>query len=182
MNLAITPDVVGFALVIFALRVVNYSISTVRLVFIARGRRVSASVIAFFEALIFAVVIAQVVSDLENVVYLLAYCLGAAVGSYVGMWLDSRYVVSYSKVTVITRELGEGVAAALRDMQFGATLSWGEGRDGRVAIVHSSVVTRDIPSLVSVVREVDPDSFIDVEPVSTLQRGWLPGGPARRAR
>lgn len=180
MSLAITPEILGFAAVIFLLRVVNYAISTVRMVFVGRGLRLWAACIAFFEALIFAVVIAQVVSDLGNSAYLVAYCLGAAVGSYVGMWLDSRFVVSFARVTIISQLGGREIAQALRENRFGATLSRGQGRDGSVAIVHSSVTTRDIPRLVGVVREVNPDAFINTEPISRLHRGWIPGGPARR--
>lgn len=180
MVIDLTPQVLGLAVLIFVLRVVNYSISTIRLVFVGRGMRGYASTIAFFEALIFALVIAQVVSDLDNLAYLLAYCLGASVGSYVGMWLDSRFVVSHSMVTIIAQLEGSEIAAALRQNQFGATLSRGEGRDGDVTIIHSSVVTRDLPRLMDVVRGINADAFVNVEPVSTLRRGWIPGGPERR--
>lgn len=180
MAATMTPDVLALALGIFALRVVNYAVSTIRLVFVGRGLRMWAATIAFFEALIFAVVIAQVVADLTNVAYLVAYCLGAAVGSYVGMWLDARFVVSFSTVTVIAKIDGLEIADALREEGFGATVSTGEGRDGDVAIIRSAVVSRDIPRLIGVVREVNADAFVNVEPVSTLRRGWIPGGPARR--
>jgi len=180
MGVDITPEVMGLALLIFVLRVVNYAISTIRLVFVGRGMRGYASAIAFFEALIFALVIAQVVSSLNNLAYLLAYCLGASVGSYMGMWLEARFVMSFSKVTIMARLNGSEIAEALRRHQFGATLSHGEGRDGSVAIIHSSVVTRDIPRLMDIVRGVNADAFVNVEPVSSLRRGWIPGGPERR--
>lgn len=179
MQVELTLDVILFALMLFALRVLNYAISTIRLVFIGRGWRLPAAIIAFFEALIFAVVIAKVVGDLSNLTYLLAYCLGASVGSYVGMWLEARFVVSYSTVTIIASEKGHEIAEALRQNNYGATLSKGEGREGEVDIVRSTTVNRDVPSLVRVVHEVNPDAFIDIEAARTLYRGWIPGGPPR---
>ncbi|GAB5490520.1 MAG: hypothetical protein Phog2KO_07350 [Phototrophicaceae bacterium] len=180
MEFIFTPEVIAFAGLIFALRVFNYSISTLRLVFIGRGMRFWAAFIAFFEALIFAVVIAQVVQDLENVMSLLAYCLGASVGSYIGMWLESRFIVSYSTVTIITHKLGKEIATALRDHNYGVTVSKGEGRDGQVDIIRSTTVNKDIPTLISVVQGVNPDAFIDIETARSLYRGWIPGGPARK--
>jgi uncharacterized protein YebE (UPF0316 family) len=177
---SLTPEVIGFALLIFFLRVFNYAISTIRTVFIARGMRMGAAVIAFFEALIFAVVIAEVVSDLSDTVVLMAYCLGAAVGSYVGMMIEARFVTSYSDVTIIAPKLGKEIADKLRDARFGVTLTKGEGRDGEVAILHSSLISRQVPHLIEIVQEVNPDAFIDISSVSDVHRGWIPAMPPKR--
>lgn len=178
--MVITRDILLFALLVFGLRLANFTIGTIRLVFIGRDRRTLASVMAFFEAFIFAVVTASVVSDLTNWLNLLAYCLGAAVGSYVGMWLESRFIVSYSTVTIITREASERIAHTLREAGFGVTVTHGEGRDGAVEIIRSSVVNRDVHTLFELVRSLSESAFIDVEPIRALSRGWVPGSSARR--
>lgn len=180
MEFIFTAEALAFAGIIFGLRVFNYSISTLRLVFIGRGMRFWAAFIAFFEALIFAVVIARVVQDLGNVMSILAYCLGASVGSYVGMWLESRFIVSYSTVTIITHENGINIADGLRKYNYGVTVTKGEGRDGQVDIIRSTTVNKDIPTLVSVVQGINQDAFIDIESARRLYRGWIPGGPPRK--
>ena len=179
-TLEITPAALVFATTLFALRVLNYAISTVRLVSIARGQKLLSAALAFLEAFIFAVVMGQIVNDLENVTNLMAYCLGASAGSYVGMWLEARFIKSYSTVTVITHEKGKEITASLHSHNYGATLSRGEGRDGDVAIIRSSVLSRDVPKVIEIIREIHPDAFIDVEAVKTIQRGWLPGSNGYR--
>jgi uncharacterized protein YebE (UPF0316 family) len=181
MYLELTMDAVLFAFLLFALRVFNYAISTIRLVMIGRGQRFWAAVIAFMEALIFAVVIAKVVSDLNNLINLFAYCMGAAVGSYTGMWLEAHFMVSFSTVTVIAPQKGQEIAQRLREHHFAVTMTHGEGRDGSVDLLRSSMMTRDIPTLVRLVHEINPDAFIDVEAARNLYRGWIPGDPRGRA-
>ena len=175
-----TPEAIVLALALFTMRVINYSISTIRLVFIARGFRIFAAVMAFFEAFIFAVVMAYVLADLNNIINLMAYCLGASVGSYVGMSLETRFITSYSTVTVIAQHMGTDIATALRSANYGVTVTYGEGKDGQVAILRSSTVNRDVPTLLNIVHNVNPDAFIDVESARAIRRGWLPGGPPRR--
>lgn len=177
---AITLEAVLFALLLFSMRMVNYAISTIRLVFIARDMRLLSAVTAFLEALIFAVVMAVVVTDLSNVLNLGAYCLGAAAGSYLGQWLEARFVVSYSTVTIITRDEGKDIVAALREANFGVTVTKGEGKDGEVDIIRSSSVNRDIPGMIRIVRSISEKAFVDVEAARTLSRGWVPGEPPRR--
>lgn len=176
----ITREALLFALLVFGLRLANFTIGTIRLVFIGRDRRTLASVMAFFEAFIFAVVTASVVSDLTNWMNLLAYCLGAAVGSYIGMWFESRFIVSYSTVTIITRDANESITHALREAGFGVTVTHGEGRDGAVDIIRSSVINRDVHTLFELVHSISESAFIDVEPIRALSHGWVPGSSARR--
>jgi len=179
--MTITADAILLALMLFGMRMVNYAISTIRLVFIARDLRLLSAVTAFLEALIFAIVMSLVVTDLSNVLNLGAYCFGAAAGSYLGQWLEARFVVSYSTVTIIARnEEGKEIVKALREANYGVTTTKGEGRDGEVDIIRSSSVNRDIPGLIRIVRSISETAFVDVEAARTLSRGWIPGGPPRR--
>lgn len=165
--LIITPEALLFAGLLFVLRVVNYAVSTIRLVFIARNRRKRAAALAFMEAFIFAVVMTRVVTDLDNsVINLIAYCLGASAGSYVGMALESRFITSYSTLTIITHDKGQEIAAALRACGYGATVTRGEGRDGEVTIIRCSATNRDVPVILKTVREIHPQAFIEIDPCS----------------
>lgn len=169
-----------FAGLLFVLRVVNYSISTMRLVFIARNSLSLSAVAAFLEALIFAVVMASVVTDLSNLLNLGAYCLGAAVGSYTGMRLEARFITSYRTVNIVCQEKGREIAKALRDAGFGVTETSGHGRDGEVTILRSTAPRRSMPAVMKIINEINPDAFIEVEEARALRRGWIPGGPPRR--
>jgi uncharacterized protein YebE (UPF0316 family) len=169
----LTLDGLLFAGLIFVLRVFNYAISTVRTVVTARQQRVISAALAFVEALVFAVVIANIVNDLENLVNLTAYCLGASVGSYVGMVLEARFIVSYASVTIIAGETGHAIAVKLRDAGFGVTEHHGEGRDGAVTILRSTVNNRDVSQVLKLTRAVDADAFITVESARSIDRGWL---------
>jgi len=166
-------DVIVLALLIFVLRILNYAISTLRLVAITRQRRLIASGMAAMEAFIFAVVIANVVQDLENVINLTAYCLGASIGSYLGMMLESRFVTGYSVVNIVTNFKGHDVALALRDLGHGVTEFRGEGKDGVVTTLRLVVNKRNIPQITKLTQGISPDAFITIEEARAIQRGWV---------
>lgn len=179
--LTITGGALLFAFVIFIMRVLNYAIGTMRMVFITRDMRLPSAVMAFVEALIFAVVMAQVLKDITDMINLIAYCLGAAVGSYLGQWIESKIIVSYSTVTIIAAEHGIELAEKIRAANYGATVSKGEGRDGEVTIIRSTIVNKNIPHFITTVHDINPDAFIDVEAARRLYRGWIPGSPPGRS-
>lgn len=161
------------ALLIFVLRVVGVSLITVRILLVGRGVELWSAVIGFFEVLIYVVAIGLVVNDLTNIPAVIGYCLGFSVGTIVGIRIDRRLAFGFASVRVISREHGEAVAAALRQAGFGATLSWGEGRDGRVGIVNSVIPRRRMRAAMDAVRAVDGDAFLVVDEARAVHRGWL---------
>lgn len=173
--MTITVDMLLAAGAIFLLRVLNYAISTIRMVAITRGRRLLASALAFVEAFLFAVVIASIVTDISsNVLNLVAYCLGAAAGGWVGMVLESRFITSYLTVSIIPhiKEAGHAIAVALREGGYGVTETMGEGLEGAVTLIRSVVSKRDMQSVLAITKQVDANAFVSVEETQAIYRGW----------
>ncbi len=166
-------NAVLLALAIFALRVFNNALGTIRVVLITRDMRLRAAALAFVEALIFAVVITSVVSDLSNFLNLMAYCLGFSVGGYVGMSLEKRLITSFVIATVITKESGHDMALSLRELGYGVTETLGEGRDGSVTMLRSVVSRREVPRLMDAVHSLNDEAFVSVSEARAIERGWL---------
>ncbi|NJL18457.1 MAG: hypothetical protein HC938_16150 [Nitrospira sp.] len=59
--------------VIFMARTIDMSLSTLRIVFVAQGRRRLAPLVGFFESLIWLVVVAQALKHLDNPLCVVAY-------------------------------------------------------------------------------------------------------------
>lgn len=173
MTFDFSSEAIILALVIFALRVFNNALGTVRLVMITRDMRFWSTILAFIEALTFAVVISSVVKDLSNFLNLLAYCGGFAVGGYVGMAIEARFVTSYAVATIITSTLNRDIAMALRARGFGVTESLGEGKDGTVNVIRSVILRREVDDFLETVYSVSPDAFVSVEEARAIQHGWL---------
>lgn len=175
-----TPELLLGAAVLFALRIANNAISTVRLIMLARQRRTLTFVLSFFETVIFAITIGSVVTDLTNWLNILSYSLGFSVGGYVGMWIEARLITSYLIVNIFTPHKGHEIAVALREQGFGVTETVGEGRDGRVTMLRSVVQKRDMERMLGVVRGLHEDAFIAVEEARAIERGWVGMRAARQ--
>jgi uncharacterized protein YebE (UPF0316 family) len=176
MTFDLSLNALLLAAVIFALRVFNNALGTVRVVLITRDMRLWAAIFAFIEALTFAVVISSVVKDLNNFLNLTAYCLGFSVGGYVGMAIEARFITTYVTANIITKEKGHEIAMALREHGYGVTETVGTGRDGEVQMLRSVVSRREIPNLLSTVRHIHPTAFVSVEEARTIERGWIRKG------
>ena len=59
------------------------------------------------------------------------------------------------------------------ELGFGATEFTGQGREGRVEVVQTVVMRRQIRDVIREVDRWDPDAFVSVEEPRTIRRGWM---------
>lgn len=177
------------AALIFALRIVDVSLGTVRTISLIHGRIATAVILGFFEVLTWITVVAQVIGGVsENPVLLVAYAAGFAAGNGVGIVIERRLAIGVQMLQIISQTHGEEIAAAIRERGQAVTVFTGEGRDGPVRMLLTTCQRRKVPGLIGTARGIDPDVFYVVEPVSELRKnvrlatrptGWRSVGKAK---
>lgn len=165
-------------LLIFALRVVDVSMATVRMLMVVRGARSTAALISFFEILIWVVAAGAVIQNLSSPLHAVGYAAGFASGTVVGMWLESKLAFGVCSVRVFSTDPQRELVEALRDRGYGVTEQEGRGRKGPVAILYTVVRRRDVRDVTRTVERYDPEAFVTVQNDAFVQRGWL--YPAKR--
>ncbi len=164
-----TVTLILSALLIFAMRLADVSIGTVRLIVLVRGQTLLAAVLSFFSALIWILATAQVINDLQEPIKIVAYAAGFAVGTLVGALIERWIAIGNKLVRVVTPASTPQVAEAVREAGFYVTELNAEGRDGEVHICFTVVPRRQVPKLLNIVSGVNPKAFITVEDVAPVQ-------------
>jgi uncharacterized protein YebE (UPF0316 family) len=161
-----------FPILIFALRVSDMSLDTLRVLFVIRGRRPIAWILGFLQSSIWVLAITSVLSNLDNLWNLIAYASGFATGSVVGMMIEEKLAIGHAHIRIISSRRGEAIADAVRNAGYAATEIPGRGKDGTVTIIICSVRRRDVTTIQRQVAAVDPEAFITVEDIRPLHRGF----------
>ena len=158
---------------IFALRVVDVSMGTMRVLTIMRGARVLAALISFFEILVWVVAAGAVIQNLASPLYAVAYAGGFASGTAVGMWLEGKLALGVCSVRVFSTHSQDELVETLRECGYGVTEQEGRGREGPVAILHAVVRRRDVRDVTRTVEQFDPDAFVTIQNDAVVHRGWM---------
>jgi uncharacterized protein YebE (UPF0316 family) len=161
------------ALFIFAMRVADMSLDTLRVLFMMRGRKVIAGIIGATQAAIFVIAISRVITQLNNPWNVVGYSLGFGVGVIVGMIFEERLAIGFGQMRVISSTKGQALAAALRAKGYAVTELPGRGKDGMVTVLNLTVRRKDVEEVQKVVRGVDEAAFITIEDVRPLWRGFF---------
>lgn len=161
-----------FALLIFALRVGDMSLDTIRVLFMVRGKKLLVWVLGFFQALIFVVAISSVLTQLNNILNVIGYATGFATGNIVGMMIENRLAIGHVLVNIISSNRGSFIAERLRASGYAVTEIAGRGMNGTVFELHASVLRKDVSQVETIVLESDPQAFVTAEDVRPVRRGF----------
>ncbi len=158
--------------IIFAIRVIDVSLDTLRLLFVIRGRRPFAWLLGFSQSLLWVTAITGVLSNLDNLWNVIGYAGGFATGTVVGITIEGKLAIGHGHVRVISSRRGSAIAEAIRNAGYAATEVAGRGKDGTVTLINCSVRRRDIKYVRDMVSKLDPEAFVTVEEVRPLHRGF----------
>ncbi len=173
MNGILTPDTILVALGIFALRIGDMSLDTIRVLFVVRGRKAWAWGLGFVQALIFVVAISSVLTHLDNPLNVVAYAAGFATGNVVGMLMEERMAIGFLQFTIISSTRGADVAEQLRKSGYAVTEIPARGRNGTVTMLQTSVRRKDLDNIETIVLEADPEAFVILDEIRPVRRGFF---------
>lgn len=173
-TLGISENIFSYVLLpllIFLARITDVSINTIRIIYVLGGRRLTATVLGFFESFIWLMAIRQIFEHLDNWMCYVAYPGGFAMGILVGMMIEER--IAYGKVIVriITRKDVTELIAFLNKNQFRYTKVNAEGPDGHENLVFTVLQREHLESLLSQMETILPTAFYTVEKVNRAAEG-----------
>jgi uncharacterized protein YebE (UPF0316 family) len=166
-------DIFLQALFIFFARIVDVSMGTVRMILLVKGNRRVATIIGFFEVMIYIFILGKVVGGLNNPILIFSYCAGYASGNFVGSKIEERLSIGKVIAQVIISDISDGLVERLRDSGYGVTIFEGEGRDGKRYMLNIILERKKIKELYSLIDNNDSSAFITTMDIRSSMGGYF---------
>jgi uncharacterized protein YebE (UPF0316 family) len=174
-----TFGLVILPLLVFFARVIDVSIGTLRIIFVARSLKGLAALLGFFESLIWILAISQVMQNLTNVLTFIAFSLGFAAGNYVGVMIEERIAIGSLIIRIITRKEAGELVSRLWEAGYGVTSLQARGETGPVQLIFTVCRRRDLQEAIGMIRRFNPKAFYTIEDVRFMQEN-VPAGARHR--
>ena len=159
------------ALLIFLARVADVSLGTFRTIVIFRGYKLLASLIGFFEIIIWLIAAGLVFKHLDQWHLAFGYSAGFATGIYVGMWIENRFAIGNELIRCISfnRDI---LAEKIRNEGFTVVSVDGDmGEDKPVEVLFIVEKRRNIPKLIYLINELDKNAVYTVSDLKSVYDG-----------
>ena len=150
---------------IFAARILDVSLGTIRIILVSKGLKNLAPIFGFFEVLIWILAIGQIMQDLTNIVLYVAYASGFAMGTFVGIQLENKLSLGMVLIRIITRRDAYELIGLLKTQHHGFTVVDAQGPCGQVHIIYSIIPRHDLREVVGDIKRYNPHAFYTIEDV-----------------
>lgn len=158
-------------LLIFASRIVDVTIGTIRIIFVSRGKKNLAPLLGFFEVLVWITAISQIMKHLDNVACYFAYAGGFAAGTFIGMILEEKLAIGMLVVRVILVKDDCQLRERLYNAGFGVTVVDAQGANGEVKIVYTIIKRKDLNEVLDIITKCNSKAFYSIEDARTVNQG-----------
>jgi uncharacterized protein YebE (UPF0316 family) len=161
-------------LAIFAAKMFEVSVGVFRLLLMTKGFRKQATLIVFFEQMIWVINVSLVITGItEDPLRILAYAAGFAVGLYLGSWLEGKVGLGNIKVEIIAdKPIILDIATQLRNLNLAVTLLDSTGMKGRQNGMLISYIPRKRRKEVTRLVAAYPEAVVTYLDVRPIQGGY----------
>ena len=91
---------------IFAARIIDVTLGTIKTFYIFKEKRITSFIISFFELIIWFYAARTALSMEINSIFIpISYALGYANGTYIGTFISSKYIKGHLTVNVISNKI-----------------------------------------------------------------------------
>ena len=159
---------------IMTAKIIEVSISTVRIVLITKGEKTIGSILAFVEVLLWLFIASNVIQNIsEDPLKGVFYAIGFSLGNYIGTILEEKIGLGLSEVQVIVKEdAGIVLAEEIRNKGFAVTVVHGEGRHNPRAILIMFVPRKRVKTVVKYIQDSESGAVITVSETKPIYGGY----------
>ncbi|HHT39075.1 MAG: DUF5698 domain-containing protein [Acholeplasmatales bacterium] len=161
-------------ILIFVFKIIEVTVSTLRIILINKGFRKIGVILAAVEIILWLILASTVITGIsESPMKGVAYGLGFIFGVFTGSILEEKLAFGKVLIQAITPiENGHIIAASLRKNGYGVTILDGKGKEEKRLILMILANRRDISIAVSTIKEIEPTAMIVSHETVNLAGGF----------
>ncbi len=152
-------------LMIFFSRIIDVTLDTLRIVFVAKGNKFLAPLLGFFEVLIWLIAITKIMQNLDNVACYIAYAAGFATGNYIGLIIEEKLAMGVQMFRIITQKDATSLIEKLINGGYKITSIVADGNKSSVHIIYLVVKRTENKNIIDIINLFNPNAFYSIEDV-----------------
>ena len=163
------PDYLLIPILIFFARIIDVSLSTIRIISISRNYKFLAPILGFVEVFIWITAVARIMNGMANIYSYIAYAGGFATGTFIGLIIEEKLALGILIVRIILVKNDNTLKDNLSKAGFGVTIIDGHGVNGKVKLIYHHK-RKDLNKVVNIINN-SSKSFYSVEDARITKQG-----------
>lgn len=159
---------------IFLVRIMDVSLGTIRTIITIKSKALIASVVGFFEVLIWFLIVKEAINTSNNSIFVaISYSLGFAAGTFIGSKLSDALIKGSLSLQIITSK--KNIIENIRNAGFAVSVIEVFGLDNKDKkfMLLMEINKYDLNEVKSIIKENDNKAFIVVDESKYVFNGYF---------
>ncbi len=169
-------ELLFLCLKVFFVRILDVSLGTMRTIVTVKGKAVVASLIGFFEVLVWFIVVREALNTDSNSLWIaVSYASGFATGTYIGSFLSNTFIKGNFGVQVILSDDNNKIVDTIRKEGYAVSVIdvKGQEKDKDKYMLFIEIDKKRFNHLRDLIKELDEKAFIVVNETRMVQNGYF---------
>lgn len=158
---------------VFFVRIIDVSLGTIRTMFTVKGKKGLASLIGFFEILIWFLIVKEALQIKEDSIFIaISYSLGFATGTYLGSTLSNILIRNKIAMQVFTNN--KSLETYLRKNGYAVTVIKCIGYNNSIKRMLNILINKDKEKDIrNMIKTLDQEAFIVEAETKYVENGYF---------
>lgn len=150
---------------IFAFKVIENTLSTLRIIVVANGKKILGSILQGIVSIVWVISTSLVVINIQkDPLKILAFTSGALIGSYIGSIIEEKLALGTNIITtIINKNLTEKIIYALKKQKHEAIILNGKNIYEQKNILLIIVKRKQNQNIIKLIKNIDKSAKIIIE-------------------
>lgn len=154
--------------IIFISKIIENTLSTLRLIVVAKGKKIFGAILQFIIAFVWVITTGIVVVNIkDDPLKVVFFALGSLIGSYLGSFIEEKIALGEDMLTVITNDnSSDEIIEKLSSYNYPVYKLKSENKNTFILLVMSHKKNRS--TIINIIKKIDRNSLISASSIKNM--------------
>ncbi len=154
--------------IIFISKIIENTLSTLRLIVVAKGKKIFGAILQFIIAFVWVITTGIVVVNIkDDPLKVVFFALGSLIGSYLGSFIEEKIALGEDMLTVITNDnSSDEIIEKLSSYNYPVYKLKSENKNTFILLVMSHKKNRS--KIINFIKKIDKNSLISASSIKNM--------------
>ena len=154
--------------IIFISKIIENTLSTLRLIVVAKGKKIFGAILQFIIAFVWVITTGIVVVNIkDDPLKVVFFALGSLIGSYLGSFIEEKIALGEDMLTVITNDnSSDKIIEKLSSYNYPVYKLKSENKNTFILLVMSQKKNRS--KIINIIKKIDRNSLISASSIKNM--------------
>lgn len=155
---------------IFISKIIENTLSTLRLIVVAKGKKIFGAILQFIIAFVWVITTGIVVTNIkDDPLKIVFFACGSLIGSYLGSFIEEKIALGNDIITVITdNKYSDEIITALEKKQYLVATVEAKKKNQKVSILLIKNSKKKRSEVIDIVKSINNQAIISIESVKDI--------------